>query len=132
MSLAQGNNTPTRPRIEPESLDPESDVPVMKITVFNTKPLYHMSRVMKTLQSEKQQRTAALLRRLVITLVIRCLYTVYALLFFLSFYLAKLCLKFLCLFIYSFFVVSISDYGIIFIDRLSKLDNIVAFSDRRT
>ena len=25
MSLAQGNNTPTRPRIEPESPDPESD-----------------------------------------------------------------------------------------------------------
>ena len=25
MSLAQGNNTPTRPRIEPGSLDPESD-----------------------------------------------------------------------------------------------------------
>ena len=25
MSLAQGNNTPTRPRIEPGSPDPESD-----------------------------------------------------------------------------------------------------------
>ena len=25
MSLAQGNNTPTRPRIEPRSPDPESD-----------------------------------------------------------------------------------------------------------
>ena len=60
-----------------------------------------------------------------------CLYTVYARLFFLSFYPAKICLKFLCLFIYSFFVISISDYGI-FIDRLSKLENIVSLSDRRT
>ena len=51
---------------------------------------------------------------------------------FLSFYPAKICFrKFLCLFIYSFFVVSISDFGI-FIDRLSKLENIVSFSDRRT
>ena len=50
---------------------------------------------------------------------------------FLSFYCAKICLKFLCLFIYSFSVVSISDYGI-FIDRLSKLENIVSLSDRRT
>ena len=87
-----------------------------------------MSRVMKTfaLQKKQQHRTAVLLRRLVITLVIRCLCTVYAPLFFLSFYPAKICLKFLCLFTYSFFVVSISDYGI-FIDRLSKLENIVSF-----
>ena len=36
------------------------------------------------------------------------------------------------MFIYLlFFVVSISDYGI-FIDRLSKLENTVTFSDRRT
>ena len=35
------------------------------------------------------------------------------------------------MFIYSFFVVSISDTGI-FIDRLFKLENIVSFSDRRT
>ena len=79
----------------------------------------------------KKHRTAALPRRLVITLVIRCLYTVYARLFFFSFYPAKICLKFLCLFIYSFFVISISDYGI-FIDRLSKLENIVSLNDRRT
>ena len=81
---------------------------------------------MKTfaLRKNKQTQNSALPRRLVITLVIRSLYTVYALLFFLSFYPAKICLKFLCLFIFSFFVVSISDYGI-FIDRLSKLEKIV-------
>ena len=33
--------------------------------------------------------------------------------------------------VFIFFIVSISDYGI-FIDRLSKLENIVSFSDRRT
>ena len=82
-------------------------------------------------KNKNKHRTAALPRRLVITLVIRCLYTVYALLFFLSFYPVEICLKFLCLFIYSFFVVPISDYGI-FIDRLSKLETIVSFSDRRT
>ena len=32
MSLAQGNNTPTRPRIEPGSPDPESDA-------LNTRPV---------------------------------------------------------------------------------------------
>ena len=32
MSLAQGNNTPTRPRIEPGSPDPESDA----LTIFTS------------------------------------------------------------------------------------------------
>ena len=31
MSLAQGNNTPTRPRIEPGSPDPESDAQEIKV-----------------------------------------------------------------------------------------------------
>ena len=44
--------------------------------------LYHMSRVMKTFASRKKHRTAALPGRLVITLVILCLDTAYALCFF--------------------------------------------------
>ena len=37
MSLAQGNNTPTRPRIEPGSPDPESDA----LTTRPVRPLRH-------------------------------------------------------------------------------------------
>ena len=37
MSLAQGNNTPTRPRIEPGSPDPESDA----LTTRPVRPTYH-------------------------------------------------------------------------------------------
>ena len=40
MSLAQGDNTPTRPRIEPGSPDPESDAlttrPVRPLTCFES------------------------------------------------------------------------------------------------
>ena len=35
MSLAHGNNTPTRPRIEPGSPDPESDALSMKTCYFS-------------------------------------------------------------------------------------------------
>ena len=33
MSLAQGNNTPTRPRIEPGSPDPESDAQTTRLVL---------------------------------------------------------------------------------------------------
>ena len=45
MSLAQGNNTPTRPRIEPGSPDPESDAlttrpvrPLMVVKILKGHP----------------------------------------------------------------------------------------------
>ena len=65
MSLAQGNNTPTRPRIEPGSPDPESDALTIKpvrspdwenrkefgvCSVWSTQgilTLYYMSHVMR-------------------------------------------------------------------------------------
>ena len=77
-------------------------------TVVSYEPRHEIICIAK---KSNKHRTAALPRRLVITLVIRCLYTVCALLFVRSFYPAKICLKFLSIFMLSFFVVSISDYG---------------------
>ena len=45
MSLAQGNNTPTRPRIEPGSPDPESDA-------LTTRPVRPPPGNVKTLQKQ--------------------------------------------------------------------------------
>ena len=45
MSLAQGNNTPTRPRIEPGSPDPESD----SLTTRPVRPQNFITEIKKTL-----------------------------------------------------------------------------------
>ena len=53
MSLAQGNNTPTRPRIEPGSPDPESDAlttrpvrsPNYESNINNTRESLHKYRI---------------------------------------------------------------------------------------
>ena len=44
MSLAQGNNIPTRPRIEPGSPDPESDA----LTTRPVRPLTNSDRIFRT------------------------------------------------------------------------------------
>ena len=44
MSLAQGNNTPTRPRIEPGSPDPESDA----LTTRPVRPPLYRCVIVKT------------------------------------------------------------------------------------
>ena len=59
MSLAQGNNTPTRPRIEPGSPDPESDALTTRLV---RSPFHFMS--MKNLQDSQGQGNSAVRGRI--------------------------------------------------------------------
>ena len=57
MSLAQGNNTPTRPRIEPGSPDPESDA----LTIRPVRPPREKAKRQTKKETDKQYVTVSLL-----------------------------------------------------------------------
>ena len=64
MSLAQGNNTPTRPRIEPGSPDPESDAltirpvrpQVNNVTVFLLQDIVSTKRLSGVSEKHRQRK----------------------------------------------------------------------------
>ena len=60
MSLAQGNNTPTRPRIEPGSPDPESDA----LTTRPVRPLEKMNEATFFLFKSEKKRDEGHLKQM--------------------------------------------------------------------